>query len=132
MIGIADWHVVPHGYGDDPLQPHVKRGEIKRIAVVQEIEKSTHTPQNNMKLDGSGMRNIAVFGFQSVILLDGLLDTYVNLKRAGAVPPEYFPLIRFLLACAVLTPNIRARLAVKLTNFLVMLTPRLNSSVARF
>jgi len=46
------------------LEPHVKRGEIKQIAVVQEIEKSTHTPQNNMKLDGSGMRNIAVFGFQ--------------------------------------------------------------------
>ena len=46
------------------LERHVQRGEIKQIAVVQEIEKSTHTPQNNLKLDGSGMRNIAVFGFQ--------------------------------------------------------------------
>ena len=46
------------------LEPHVKRGEIKQIAVVQEIEKSTHTPQNNKKLTGEGMRNIAVFGFQ--------------------------------------------------------------------
>jgi hypothetical protein len=34
------------------LEPHVKRGEIKQIAVVQEIEKSTHTPQNNQRLDG--------------------------------------------------------------------------------
>jgi hypothetical protein len=46
------------------LTPEVERGEIKQIAVVQEIEKSTHTPQNNKKLDGEGMRNIAVFGFQ--------------------------------------------------------------------
>lgn len=46
------------------LEPDVKRGEIKQIAVVQEIEKSTHTPQNNERLDGPGMRNIAVFGFQ--------------------------------------------------------------------
>jgi hypothetical protein len=46
------------------LEPHVKRGEIKQIAVVQEIEKSTHTPQNNKCPDKPGMRNIAVFGFQ--------------------------------------------------------------------
>ena len=36
------------------LEPHVKRGEIKQIAVVQEIEKSTHTPQNNQQPDGHG------------------------------------------------------------------------------
>jgi hypothetical protein len=46
------------------LEPDVKRGEIKQIAVVQEVEKSTHSPQNNRRLDGPGMRNIAVFGFQ--------------------------------------------------------------------
>lgn len=46
------------------LEPHVKRGQIKQIAVVQEIEKSTHSPQNNVTLDGHGKRNIAVFGFQ--------------------------------------------------------------------
>ncbi len=46
------------------LEPDVKRGEIEQIAVVQEIEKSTHTPQNNKTPDGRGMRNIAVFGFQ--------------------------------------------------------------------
>jgi hypothetical protein len=46
------------------LEPFVKRGDIAQIAVVQEIEKSTHSPQNNVTLDGHGMRNIAVFGFQ--------------------------------------------------------------------
>ncbi len=46
------------------LEPHVTRGDIKQIAVVQEIEKSTHSPQNNITLDGHGKRNIAVFGFQ--------------------------------------------------------------------
>jgi len=45
---------------------------------------------------------IAVFGFQSAILLDGLLDTYVTLKKSGAFSPEIFPLIRFALACAAL------------------------------
>ncbi|MHB8902208.1 MAG: HzsA-related protein, partial [Thermoguttaceae bacterium] len=46
------------------LAPQVERGEVKQIAVVQEIEKSTHTPQNNARPDGEGLRNIAVFGFQ--------------------------------------------------------------------
>jgi hypothetical protein len=46
------------------LEPDVQRGEIKQIAVIQEVEKSTHTPQNNVRPDGQGMRNIAVFGFQ--------------------------------------------------------------------
>ena len=46
------------------LQPHVKRGEITQIAVVQEVEKSTHSPQNNFCPDTGRMRNIAVFGFQ--------------------------------------------------------------------
>lgn len=46
------------------LEPKVIRGQIKQIAVVQEIEKSTHSPQINVCLDGNGYRNIAAFGFQ--------------------------------------------------------------------
>jgi len=41
------------------LTPHVKRGTIKKIAVVQEIEKSTHSPQNNICLDVKEIRLIA-------------------------------------------------------------------------
>ena len=36
------------------LEPQVKRGEIKKIAVVQEVEKETYTPQNNHKPDDAG------------------------------------------------------------------------------
>jgi hypothetical protein len=63
------------------LEPDVKRGEIKQIAVVQEIEKSTHTPQNNHQLDGPGMRNIAVFGFQFPLVSCGA--TYAPKKVWG-------------------------------------------------
>ena len=63
------------------LEPHVKRGEIKQIAVVQEVEKSTHTPQNNKRLDGKGMRNIAVFGFQFPLVSCGA--TYAPKKVWG-------------------------------------------------
>ena len=63
------------------LEPHVKQGEIKQIAVVQEIEKSTHTPQNNRRLDGKGMRNIAVFGFQFPLVSCGA--TYAPKKVWG-------------------------------------------------
>jgi hypothetical protein len=63
------------------LEPHVKRGEIKQIAVVQEIEKSTHTPQNNNRLDAPGMRNIAVFGFQFPLVSCGA--TYAPKKLWG-------------------------------------------------
>jgi hypothetical protein len=63
------------------LEPDVKRGEIKQIAVVQEIEKSTHTPQNNNRLDGPGMRNIAVFGFQFPLVSCGA--TYAPKKVWG-------------------------------------------------
>lgn len=63
------------------LTPHIKRGEIKQIAVVQEIEKSTHTPQNNQRLDGQGMRNIAVFGFQFPLVSCGA--TYAPKKVWG-------------------------------------------------
>ncbi|MBI24275.1 MAG: hypothetical protein CMN05_11930 [Roseibacillus sp.] len=63
------------------LEPDVKRGEIKQIAVVQELEKSTYTPQNNHKLDGPGMRNIAVFGFQFPLVSCGA--TYAPKKVWG-------------------------------------------------
>ena len=63
------------------LEPHVKRGQIRQIAVVQEIEKSTHSPQNNVTLDGHGKRNIAVFGFQFPLVSCGA--TYVPKKVWG-------------------------------------------------
>jgi len=80
------------------LTPHVKRGDIKQIAVVQEIEKSTHSPQNNRRLDGPGMRNIAVFGFQFPLVscgatyapkkLWGLADVSEDGSAAFQVPSE--------------------------------------------
>ena len=63
------------------LEPEVQRGEIKQIAVVQEVEKSTHTPQNNVRPDGQGMRNIAVFGFQFPLVSCGA--TYAAKKVWG-------------------------------------------------
>ena len=63
------------------LEPHVKRGEIKQVAVVQEIEKSTHSPQNNRRPHGPGMRNIAVFGFQFPLVSCGA--TYAPKKFWG-------------------------------------------------
>jgi hypothetical protein len=46
------------------LTPNVKRGAIKQIAVVQEVEKSKHSPCVNVRLDGKGRRNLGVFGLQ--------------------------------------------------------------------
>ncbi len=63
------------------LEPHVQRGEIAQIAVVQEVEKSTHTPQNNREPGGPGMRNIAVFGFQFPLVSCGA--TYAPKKVWG-------------------------------------------------
>jgi hypothetical protein len=68
------------------LEPDVQRGEIKQIAVVQEIEKSTHTPQNNQRLEGPGMRNIAVFGFQFPLVSCGA--TYAPKKVWGFADVE--------------------------------------------
>jgi len=80
------------------LTPQVQRGEIKQIAVVQEIEKSTHTPQNNRCLDREGMRNIAVFGFQFPLVscgatyapkkVWGLADVSADGSAAFEVPSE--------------------------------------------
>jgi len=63
------------------LEPQVRRGEIKQVAVVQEIEKSTHSPQNNKNPHGGGMRNIAVFGYQFPLVSCGA--TYAPKKVWG-------------------------------------------------
>jgi hypothetical protein len=60
----GDWATVFMQDVYNGLEPEVQRGEIKQIAVIQEMEKSTHSPQNNLNPNGSGMRNIASFGFQ--------------------------------------------------------------------
>ena len=63
------------------LEPHVKRGEIKQIAVVQEVEKSTHSPFTNKRPDGPGMRAVPVFGFQFPLVSCGA--TYAPKKVWG-------------------------------------------------
>ncbi|MFA6563153.1 MAG: hypothetical protein WCV00_14680 [Verrucomicrobiia bacterium] len=63
------------------LEPHVKRGEIKKIAVVQEVEKSTHSPFNNKRPDGPGMRAVPCFGFQFPLVSCGA--TYAPKKVWG-------------------------------------------------
>ncbi len=82
----------------DGLEPYVNRGQIKQIAVVQEIEKSTHSPQNNVCLNGKGRRNIAVFGFQFPLVscgatyapkrLWGFADVKADGSAAFKVPAE--------------------------------------------
>lgn len=63
------------------LEPDVKRGEIKQIAVVQEVEKSTHTPMTNVRPDAPGTRSIAAFGFQFPLVSAGA--TYAPKKVWG-------------------------------------------------
>jgi hypothetical protein len=63
------------------LEPHVKRGEVKQIAVVQEVEKSTHSPFTNKCPGGSGMRAVPVFGFQFPLVSCGA--TYAPKKVWG-------------------------------------------------
>jgi hypothetical protein len=63
------------------LEPEVRRGEIRQIAVVQEVEKSTHSPMTNKRPDGPGMRSIAAFGFQFPLVSAGA--TYAPKKLWG-------------------------------------------------
>jgi hypothetical protein len=63
------------------LEPHVKRGEIKQIVVVQEVEKSTHSPFTNKCPDGPGTRAVPVFGFQFPLVSCGA--TYAPKKVWG-------------------------------------------------
>lgn len=67
---------VYHGLG-----PQVKRGEIKQIVVVQEVEKSTHSPFTNKRPDGQGMRTVPVFGYQFPLVSCGA--TYAPKKVWG-------------------------------------------------
>ncbi len=46
------------------LAPHVKRGEVKQICVVQEIEKSVFTPLIHKVPSGTGYAANSAFGFQ--------------------------------------------------------------------
>ena len=63
------------------LEPQVKRGEVKQIVVVQEVEKSTHSPFTNKRPDGLGTRPVPVFGFQFPLVSCGA--TYAPKKVWG-------------------------------------------------
>ncbi|MHB8970122.1 MAG: HzsA-related protein [Pirellulaceae bacterium] len=63
------------------LEPSVKRGEIKQIAVVQEVEKSTHSPFTNQRPDGPETRVVPIFGFQFPLVSCGA--TYAPKKVWG-------------------------------------------------
>lgn len=63
------------------LEPHVKRGEVKQVVVVQEVEKSTHSPFTNKCPDRPGMRAIPIFGFQFPLVSCGA--TYAPKKVWG-------------------------------------------------
>jgi hypothetical protein len=54
------------------LEPHVRRGEVKKIAVVQEVGKGTYTPHwNPCPMTGKGMRRTVCFGYQSPVVSCG-------------------------------------------------------------
>ena len=83
----------------DGLEPDVKRGQIKQIAVVQEIEKSTHSPLVNVRPDGDKDRRIiAAFGWQFPLVscgatcapkrLWGFADVAEDGSAAFRVPAE--------------------------------------------
>ncbi len=62
------------------LEPDVARGEIGQIVVVQEVEKSTHSPFTNVGPDGH-MRSLPAFGFQFPLVSCGA--TYAPKKVWG-------------------------------------------------
>jgi len=63
------------------LEPHVKRGEIKQICVVQEIEKSTFTPLVHQVPTGKGYAANTAFGYQFPLVSCGA--TYAPKKVWG-------------------------------------------------
>jgi hypothetical protein len=63
------------------LEPAVKRGEITQVAVIQELEKATHTPQDNFDPYTGRKRKIAAFGFQFPLVSCGA--TYAAKKVWG-------------------------------------------------
>jgi len=71
------------------LEPHVERGEIKQIAVVQEIEKSQFAPQDFTSFDPDGgqfARKIPAFGYQFPVVSCGA--TYAPKKLWGFADVE--------------------------------------------
>lgn len=63
------------------LEPHVKRGEIKQLAIVQEVEKSRWAPQST-----DGRNTIACFGFQFPLVSCGA--TYAPKRLWGFATVE--------------------------------------------
>ena len=79
----GNWAVVIVQDVYNGLEPTVKRGEVKRIAVVQEIEKGLHSPQKRPKPDDTNgaSETIAVFGYQFPLVSCGA--TYSPKKLWG-------------------------------------------------
>lgn len=69
------------------LEPAVKRGEIKRIAVVQEIEKPTHSPYQIPKKDGK-LLAISAFGHQFPLVSCGATYAAKQLWGFADVNPD--------------------------------------------
>lgn len=94
----GDWATVFIQDVYNGLEPDVKRGEIRAIAVVQEVEKSTHSPFTNQRPDGPGLRTVPVFGFQFPLVscgatyapkkVWGLADVRADGSAAFRVPSE--------------------------------------------
>jgi len=68
------------------LAPHVKRGEIKKICIIQEIEKSQRVPLVNVVPTGRSYAANSAFGFQFPLVSCGA--TYAAKKIWGYVPVD--------------------------------------------
>ena len=68
------------------LEPHVKRGQIKKICVIQEIEKARRVPLVNQVPTGKGYAANSAFGFQFPLVSCGA--TYAAKKIWGYVPVD--------------------------------------------
>jgi len=68
------------------LAPHVKRGQIKHICVIQEIEKARRVPLCNAVPTGRGYAANSAFGFQFPLVSCGA--TYAAKKIWGYVPVD--------------------------------------------
>ncbi|MBL7220943.1 MAG: hypothetical protein ISS69_12565 [Phycisphaerae bacterium] len=68
------------------LEPHVKRGEIKKICIIQEIEKARRVPLCNTVPTGRGYAANSAFGFQFPLVSCGA--TYAAKKIWGYVPVD--------------------------------------------
>ena len=68
------------------LEPHVKRGQIKRICIIQEIEKARRVPLCNTVPTGRGYAANSAFGFQFPLVSCGA--TYAAKKIWGYVPVD--------------------------------------------